>query len=93
MLTTGGLSHPCLASAAGLIYLAGRIAFAKGYYTGMSFLYFDKLKFINQAQQFTHLTEPYLVKVVLISSGYRFSENSPKWQNAEKLVKLYLQFS
>lgn len=34
MLTTGGLSHPCLASAAGLIYLAGRIAFAKGYYTG-----------------------------------------------------------
>ena len=37
MLTTGGLSHPCLASAAGLIYLAGRIAFAKGYYTGTIF--------------------------------------------------------
>ena len=69
MLTTGGLSHPCLASAAGLIYLAGRIAFAKGYYTGMIFLYFE-LKWINQAQQFTYLTKPYLVKVVLISSGF-----------------------
>ena len=91
MLTTGGLSHPLLASAAGLIYLAGRIAFAKGYYTGMIFLYFE-LKWINQAQQFTYLTKPYLVKVVL-SSGYRFSENSQKWQNAEKLVKLYLHFS
>ena len=58
-------------------------------------LYFEHFEFklIKQAQQFTHLTEPYLVKVVLISSGYRFSENSPKWQNAEKLVKLYLQFS
>ena len=37
MLTTGGLSHPCIASAAGLTYLAGRIAFAKGYYTGTIF--------------------------------------------------------
>jgi len=33
-LTTAGLSHPVLASLAGVIYLAGRIAFAKGYYTG-----------------------------------------------------------
>ena len=58
-------------------------------------LYFEHFEFklIKQAQQFTHLTEPYLVKVVLISSGCRFSENSQKWQNAEKLVKLYLHFS
>ena len=33
VLTTG-LSHPVLASLAGITYLAGRIAFAKGYYTG-----------------------------------------------------------
>merc|ERR1712025_1348099 len=33
-LTTGGLVHPVLSSMAGIIYLAGRIAFAKGYYTG-----------------------------------------------------------
>ena len=39
-LTTAGLSHPVLASLAGVIYLAGRIAFAKGYYTGELDFYF-----------------------------------------------------
>merc|ERR1711894_262034 len=34
LLATGGISHPVLSSIAGLIYLAGRLAFAKGYYTG-----------------------------------------------------------
>ena len=38
-LTTAGLSHPVLASLAGVIYLAGRIAFAKGYYTGELFFF------------------------------------------------------
>ena len=33
-LTIGGIIHPVLSSIAGLIYLTGRIAFAKGYYTG-----------------------------------------------------------
>jgi hypothetical protein len=30
----GGMSHPVAASIAGWIWMAGRIAFAKGYYTG-----------------------------------------------------------
>merc|ERR1711944_251485 len=34
LLTTGGITHPILSSIAGLIWLAGRLAFAKGYYTG-----------------------------------------------------------
>ena len=34
LLGTGGISHPVLSSVAGLIWLAGRLAFAKGYYTG-----------------------------------------------------------
>jgi len=34
LLTIGGLQHPRLAAGAGAIYLLGRIAFAKGYYTG-----------------------------------------------------------
>ena len=34
LLATAGISHPVLSSIAGLIYLAGRLAFAKGYYTG-----------------------------------------------------------
>ncbi len=33
-LVCGGITHPVVSSVAGLIYLAGRIAFAKGYYTG-----------------------------------------------------------
>ena len=33
-LVCGGLTHPVVSSLAGLVYLAGRIAFAKGYYTG-----------------------------------------------------------
>ena len=41
-LTTAGLSHPVLASLAGVIYLAGRIAFAKGYYTGELDFFFYK---------------------------------------------------
>lgn len=34
LLTCGGLSHPIAASIAGWVWMAGRIAFAKGYYTG-----------------------------------------------------------
>jgi glutathione S-transferase len=34
LLTIGGLQHPRLAAGAGVVYLLGRIAFAKGYYTG-----------------------------------------------------------
>lgn len=34
LLIFGGLQYPCLCSAAGLIWIAGRIFYAKGYYTG-----------------------------------------------------------
>ena len=34
LLLTGGLSHPCVASCAGLVWMAGRVAFALGYYSG-----------------------------------------------------------
>ncbi len=34
LLLTGGLSHPCVASAAGLVWIAGRIAYGLGYSTG-----------------------------------------------------------
>jgi len=34
LLLIGGLQHPRLAAGAGLLFLAGRVAFAKGYYTG-----------------------------------------------------------
>jgi glutathione S-transferase len=33
-LLCGGVTHPIVSSIAGLVYIAGRIAFAKGYYTG-----------------------------------------------------------
>ena len=33
-LMCGGVTHPIVSSIAGLVYIAGRIAFAKGYYTG-----------------------------------------------------------
>jgi len=33
-LMIGGLQYPRIAAASGLIYIAGRIAYAKGYYTG-----------------------------------------------------------
>ncbi len=36
LLLTGGMSHPCLSAGAGAIWIAGRIAFALGYYTGES---------------------------------------------------------
>lgn len=34
LLLLGGLQHPRVAAVAGIVYLAGRIVFAKGYYTG-----------------------------------------------------------
>ncbi|XP_054262771.1 microsomal glutathione S-transferase 3-like isoform X2 [Macrosteles quadrilineatus] len=34
LLFVGGIQHPVLASAAGAVWCLGRIAYAKGYYTG-----------------------------------------------------------
>ncbi|XP_049775806.1 microsomal glutathione S-transferase 3-like isoform X1 [Schistocerca cancellata] len=34
LLLLGGLEHPVISAAAGCVWLAGRIAYAKGYYTG-----------------------------------------------------------
>ena len=34
LLLIGGLQHPRIAAGAGILFLAGRIAFAKGYHTG-----------------------------------------------------------
>jgi glutathione S-transferase len=34
LLLLGGLQHPRLAAGAGVVYLLGRVLFAKGYYTG-----------------------------------------------------------
>lgn len=40
LLFTGGLQYPIPAALGGAVYLAGRIAFSKGYYTGGNDLYF-----------------------------------------------------
>jgi glutathione S-transferase len=34
LLLIGGLQHPRIAAGAGIVFLAGRIAYAKGYHTG-----------------------------------------------------------
>jgi glutathione S-transferase len=34
LLLLGGIQHPKIATGAGIVYLVGRVAFAKGYYTG-----------------------------------------------------------
>lgn len=33
-LMAGGVAHPCLSSAAGLVWIAGKVVYALGYYTG-----------------------------------------------------------
>merc|ERR1712241_1238284 len=47
LLATGGISHPVLSSIAGLIYLAGRLAFAKGYYTGSNLAATYRIEFLR----------------------------------------------
>ena len=34
MLLVGGIQYPLLSATAGAVWIAGRIAYAKGYYTG-----------------------------------------------------------
>ena len=34
LLLLGGIRHPCLSATGGLIWLAGRVFYALGYYTG-----------------------------------------------------------